>query len=84
VRHAEAVPEARVAGFLASLYLNLADAQATVGDIAASAETVGRAADHLASLAPGGYRDFVAMGIRRLAARVGAAIDVISPLDDQR
>jgi len=29
--------------------------------------------DHLAALPPGGYREFVALGIRRLAERVGAA-----------
>ena len=74
VRHAEAVPEHRADGFLASLDLNLADAQANVGDTAASAESVRRAAGHLSLLPPGGYRDFVAMGIRRLAARLGVAL----------
>ena len=76
VRHAEAVPDDRAAGLLASLYLNLGDAQANVGDIAAGAASVRRAAGHLAAVPPGGYREFVAMGIRRLAARVGAAADV--------
>ena len=74
VRHAEAVPEHRADGFLASLHLNLADAQANVGDTTASAESVRRAADHLSSLAPGGYRDFIAMGIHRLAARLGVTL----------
>jgi hypothetical protein len=73
VRYAEAVPDGRAAGLLASLYLNLGDAQANVGDVAAAAESVRRANDHLAGLPPGGYRDFVALGVRRLAARVGAA-----------
>jgi hypothetical protein len=75
VQHAEAVPDGRATGFLASLYLSLGDAHANVGDIAASVDAVRRAADHLSALPPGGYREFVAMGIRRLAARVGAAIN---------
>ena len=75
VWHAEAVPDGRAAELMASLYLNLGDAHANVGDIAAGAEAVRRAADHLAALPPGGYREFVAMGIRRLAARVGEADD---------
>ena len=73
VRHAEAVPNGRAAELMASLYLNLGDAHANVGDMAGGAEAVRRAADHLAALPPGGYREFVAMGIRRLAARVGEA-----------
>lgn len=76
VRHAEAVPNGRAAELMASLYLNLGDAHANVGDVAAGAEAVRRAADHLAALPPGGYREFVAMGIRRLAARVGESHDV--------
>jgi len=76
VRHAEAVPNGRAAELMASLYLNLGDAHANLGDVAAGAEAVRRAADHLAALPPGGYREFVAMGIRRLAARVGESHDV--------
>ena len=76
VRHAEAVPGGRAAGFLASLYLNLGDAQASVGDVGAAAAAVQRAANHLAVLPPGGYREFVALGIHRLAERVRAASDV--------
>jgi hypothetical protein len=70
VRHAEAVADGRAAGLLASLYLNLGDAQANVGDRAKAAESARRAADHLAAVPPGGYRDFVALGVRRLATRV--------------
>ena len=73
VRHAEAVPGGRAVGFLASLYLNLGDAQASVGDVEAAAAAVQRAANHLAALPAGGYREFVALGIHRLAERVGAA-----------
>jgi hypothetical protein len=71
VRHAEAVRDGREAALLASLYLNLGDAQANVGDAAAAAESARRADEHLAALPPGGYRDLVALGVRRLAARVG-------------
>jgi len=73
VRHAEAVRDGREAALLASLYLNLGDAQANVGDVAAAAESARRADEHLAALPPGGYRDLVALGVRRLAARVGEA-----------
>ena len=76
VRHAEAVDDGRAAELLASLYLNLGAAQADVGDVAASAEAVSRAAAHLDALPPGGYREFVALGIRRLGARLGATSDV--------
>ena len=73
VRHAEAVPGGRAAAFLASLYLNLGDAQAGAGDTAAAAAAARRAAGHLAAVPPGGYRDLVALGIRRLAERLGVA-----------
>jgi hypothetical protein len=73
VRHAEAVADGRAAGFLASLYLNLGDAQANVGDTVAAAESARRAAAHLVALPAGGYREFVALGVRRLAARVGVS-----------
>jgi len=76
VRHAGAVSDGRAATLLPSLYLNLGDAQANVGDVGASAESVRRAAAHLAALPPDGYREFVAAGIRRLAARLGLASDV--------
>lgn len=73
VRHAEAVADGRASAFLASLYLNLGDAQAKVGDVAAAAAAVQRAAEQLAAVPPGGYREFVALGIRRLADRLGVA-----------
>ena len=74
VRHAEAVPDGRAAAFLASLYLNLGDAQANLGELEAGAESARRAIRHLDALPPGGYREFVAMGIRRLAGRVGVEL----------
>jgi hypothetical protein len=78
VKHAEAVEDGRAAGLLASLYLNLGSAQADVGDAAEGAESVRRAVAHLAALPLDGYREFVALGIRRLAARLGVASDAES------
>jgi hypothetical protein len=75
VRHAEAVADGRAAELLASLYLNLGDAQANVGEAAAATESARRAAGHLAAVPPGGYRELVALGIGRLAARVGPPSD---------
>jgi hypothetical protein len=75
VRHAEAVTDGRADALLASLYLNLGDSQANVGDRANAAESASRAANHLSAVAPGGYRDFVALGIRRLASRVSDATE---------
>jgi hypothetical protein len=75
VRHAEAVADGRSAELLASLYLNLGDAQAKVGDLVAAAASARCAAAHLPALPPGGYREFVALGIRRLEARVAGASD---------
>jgi hypothetical protein len=75
VRHAEAVADGRAAELLASLYLNLGDAQANIGDMVSAAATARRAAANLAALPPGGYREFVAFGIRRLEARVNGVSD---------
>ena len=75
VHHAEAVTDGRAASLLSSLYLNLGDAQANIGDTVAAAASAERAADHLESVAPGGYREFVAFAIRRLAARVSSATE---------
>ena len=71
VQHALAVPDGRADGFLASLYLNLGDAHAAVWQLDEAAEATRRAARHLGAVPPGGYRDFVAMGIHRLAQRLG-------------
>ena len=75
VRHAEEVADGRAAELLASLYLNLGDAHANVGDAVAAASAARQAAAYLAALPPGGYREFVAFGICRLAARVGVVSD---------
>ena len=75
VQHAEAVPDGRRAGLLASLYLNLGDAHARLGQQVSARAAVQHAADHLAALPPGGYREFVAMGIDRLTRRLETAPD---------
>jgi hypothetical protein len=75
VQHAEAVTDDRTAGLLASLYLNLGDAHARLGHQISARAAVQRAADHLAALPPGGYREFVAMGIERLTRRLETAED---------
>ena len=75
VRHAEAVRDGRAAGLLASLYLNLGEALANIGDRAAAGAAVRRAASHLVALPLGGYREFITMGIRRLAQSVGMVDD---------
>jgi hypothetical protein len=75
VRHAEAVADGRAAGFLASLYLNLGDAQVNVGELAKAAASARAAAAHLTAVPPGGYRELVALGIRRLVGRAGGTPD---------
>jgi hypothetical protein len=75
VRHAEAVTDGRAAELFASLYLNLGDAHAALGQTAAAADAVSCASAHLAALPAGGYRELVALGISRLAVRLGLASD---------
>jgi hypothetical protein len=73
VRHAEAVTDGRAAELFASLYLNLGDAHAALGQSEPAAAAVRLASAHLAALPAGGYREFVALGIGRLAQRLGLA-----------
>jgi tetratricopeptide (TPR) repeat protein len=73
VQHAEAVSDGRCDELLASLYLNLGDAHARLGQRELARAAVQRAAESLDGLPSGGYRDFVAMGIDRLMHRVEAA-----------
>lgn len=58
-----------------TLYLNLADAHARLGHQASARIAVQHAAEHLAALPAGGYREFVAMGIDRLTRRLETAQD---------
>ena len=73
VRHAEAVTDGRAAELFASLYLNLGDAHAALGQSEPAAAAVHLASAHLAALPAGGYREFVALGVDRLAQRLGLA-----------
>lgn len=77
LRHAEAVTDGRVLSFMASLYLNLAAAHSGLGQRTPAQHAIRRGAAHLSSLPPGGYRDFVTMGIRRLAQDLGVG-DVLA------
>ncbi len=78
VQHAELVSDGRAAGFLASLYLNLADAHEKLDERELATAAVKRAATHLDLIPAGGYREFVAFGIRRLAERLDVAVEVRS------
>lgn len=75
VEHAESVPDDRCAELFASLYLNLGDSHARLGQREPARAAARRAAEHLATLPAGGYRDLVAMGIDRLTHRLDAAQD---------
>lgn len=70
-RHAERVTDGRAGVLLSSLYLNLADAQAKLEMHDAAIDALGRAREHLHALPDDGYRAFVAMGLDRLAERLG-------------
>lgn len=70
-RHAELVADGRAGVLLSSLYLNLGDAQAKLGMNDAAIDALGRAREHLDALPDDGYRAFVAMGLDRLAQRLG-------------
>jgi len=70
LRHAAAVTDGRATGFMASLFLNLAAAHADLGEREDAVPALRQAAIHLAVLPPDGYRNFVEMGIRRLAQRL--------------
>lgn len=73
VRHAESVQDGRANELFASLYLNLADSYANTGDTEAAIAASATALERLDLLPPGGYREFVAMGIHRLRTRLGTA-----------
>jgi hypothetical protein len=75
VEHAESVPDDRCAELFASLYLNLGDSHARLGQREPARIAARRAAEHLAALPAGGYRDLVAMGIDRLTHRLDATQD---------
>lgn len=72
-RHAEAVTDGRARGFMASLYLNLADAQLACGDVRTARITATLAESSVLDLPEDGYRGFVALGIERLRRRLDEA-----------
>lgn len=81
LRHAEAVANGRAAEFMASLYLNLADAHAAVENKAAATAAIACARNHLAALPSDGYGAFVAVGIERLARRLAGESRAPAPVD---
>jgi len=73
VQHAMAVGDDRAAPFLASLYLNLGEAQRVLGRSRDAMATADLARAALAHLPSGGYRDFVTAGVDRLQARLASS-----------
>ena len=78
VQHAEAASDGRCQALLASLYLNLADSHARLGQGELARAAAQRAAESLAELPPGGYREFVAVGIDRLMRRLEATARAVN------
>ena len=70
VRHAELVTDGRAREFMASLYLNLADALREAGDVELATEYLRTAYARLVDLPEGGYRNFVEFGLARLGSRL--------------
>lgn len=70
VEEAHRVDSERAEPLLASLYLNLADSHRQLGDVDRATVAADRALQALTHLPEGGYRDLVAMGLRRLRARL--------------
>jgi hypothetical protein len=68
--HAEAVTDERAKPLLASLYLNLADNYAAVGDSATAIVVAEKGVAALQFLPADGYRDFVSRGLQRVCARI--------------
>lgn len=68
--HAEAVPDTRAKPLLASLYLNLGDSYLALGHAVDAAAVAERGVAALQFLPLGGYRQFVAHGLRRLQSRL--------------
>jgi len=70
VTHAEAVTDGRADEFMASLYLNLADALLASGALTSAQEELGKALARVGDLPIGGYRSFVEFGIAGLQERL--------------
>ena len=70
VTHAERVVDGRTTELFPSLYLNLASSLTALGRLDEAREIIGRAKQRLEGLRADGYRDFLAIGINRLQARL--------------
>jgi hypothetical protein len=70
VQHAEAVMDGRTDVFKASLYLNLADALLSAGELAAARDALATALPHVAALPDDGYRTFIERGIAGVTRRL--------------
>jgi len=70
VTHAERVVDGRTTELFPSLYLNLASSLTALGRLDEAREIIGRAKERLEGLRADGYRDFLAIGINRLQARL--------------
>jgi rifampin ADP-ribosylating transferase len=68
-----------VAEFFPSLYLNLGKSHEDLHHADQAAEFYRRAAENLASLPAGAYRDMVEDGIRRGLQRIGSSTNLPSP-----
>jgi hypothetical protein len=72
VEHAQTVSTPRAQPLLASLLLNLGDSYLNAGNLDEAAAAAAQGVDALAYLPPGGYRDFVTIGLERLGSRIAA------------
>ena len=70
VQHATAVMDGRARELLPSLYLNLADSLAALGELAEATIAANEAAALVTQLPNDAYAGLIAMGIRRLQARL--------------
>jgi hypothetical protein len=69
-QHAELVTDGRTREFMASLYLNLADALREAGNIESATAALATSRASLGALPEGGYRSFIALGVARLEDRL--------------
>ena len=78
--HAEAVPDERAKPLLASLYLNLADNYAALGDSAKAIIVAEQGVAALQFLPADGYRDFVSRGLQRVRARIAQGASPVADI----
>ena len=78
VTHFERIPDERGQEIGASLYLNLTDSLLAAGRQAEAQAAAARAAQHVETLPPDGYRQMIERAIARLLARIPAGEDRIA------